>query len=765
LLAALAGTLASAPAVGAVEPPSPNRLDHPIVDVAALEPAGPDAAPRLLTLTAPDDTGVVRLSILVRDRAWAAVQEYDLDLGENGLIGADVPWLVGLGAASFVLIATDESGDTLLWSFRTDTGAGGDRIGETGGVVIDRTVHDAAAADVDGDGTTELVVATTDDDPCAGTVVDVFRSDPAVRPTGSFRVAGRGLAGGVVGAFDDDPGDDLVAYATTACPAGSVSPAAVGLVAVRLSDGAVLLDHPVPDADESPWRGLPLAADVDGDGRHEVFARDAGELVLLDPARDWARTVVGDEAMPVLFSSGTNAAARETRIAWLEVTGETGAIRSARVASRGSDLVVGASEEIPLEFGSDDQRAAMAAIGLIGSASTQGPGVAWFADVATPGCPVLIVPLAIRSCDEEVLRPGATWVATRPVLILGDDSRRRLLVAGGLGWGDDLLPLAPTPWATAPPGWWRHGPSVPFALSELRAADVTYYRDFPVPRSTMERVAAADRSTNVPGFTGSRVFLRSMPLGEDQPDPEPFETTVGALLVETEEPGRRTVARIAVPPGLESGRDGSVVNVPLGDPTLPDGSPVARWAVTVVPINDWGEVGPSVTGIVERDLVGPSLSLDVPMVTPVWPLPAKLVGASDPDTTVVVDGLGEMELDRRGRFDLVTQLAPWPQTLRLVAIDASGNVTRREVSVIGGVDYRRLPWPAIGAVVLLVVVAISSALGSRRVRAETAGTARRRLGWTWAGGSPEARPARAEADDGPRIEIEDLPPGAGLPRA
>jgi hypothetical protein len=341
------------------------------------------------------------------------------------------------------------------------------------------------------------------------------------------------------------------------------------------------------------------------------------------------------------------------------------------------------------------------------------------------------------------------------------------LVAGGLGWDVDATPSVPAPWAAAPAGWWRFGPSAPFALSELRAADLTYFRDFPVPRATVERVAAADRTTNVPGFTGSRLFVRTVSLGEGQPDPDPAVSPLEALVADRgqDADARETVARVDVPPGLEAGRDGSVVSIGLGDATLTDGTAVARWSVTVVPINDWGEVGPATTGSVERDLVGPSLALEVPMVTPVWPLPAKLTGASDPDTTVVVDGLGELELDRRGRFEVVTQLAPWPQTIRLSAVDASGNVTRREVSVVGGVDYRRFPWPTIAAVALLVLVAVSGVLGSRRVRPATSGVGPVRGRWGWSAVGLETTPARADGDDGPFIEIEELPPGGGLPRA
>ena len=136
---------------------------------------------------------------------------------------------------------------------------------------------------------------------------------------------------------------------------------------------------------------------------------------------------------------------------------------------------------------------------------------------------------------------------------------------------------------------------------------------------------------------------------------------------------------------------------------------------------------------------------------PLWPFAAALPGAAEPGATVDVDGIGPIEPDRRGRFTIETPLAPWPQTLRIVATDLSGNETVREVSVIGGVDYRRFPWELIGAVALLGAVGISGMLGSR-----------------WRRSTGGARPVSVAAgrgayyDDGPVAEIEDLPPGAGL---
>jgi hypothetical protein len=87
-------------------------------------------------------------------------------------------------------------------------------------------------------------------------------------------------------------------------------------------------------------------------------------------------------------------------------------------------------------------------------------------------------------------------------------------------------------------------------------------------------------------------------------------------------------------------------------------------------------------------------------------------------------------------------LAPWPQTVELVAIDESGNITTREFSLVGGVDYRAFPWPAILAAVLLIGAVVSAGRGSRVVN-----------------------DAPRLADSDPRPEIEELPSAGSWPRA
>jgi hypothetical protein len=376
----------------------------------------------------------------------------------------------------------------------------------------------------------------------------------------------------------------------------------------------------------------------------------------------------------------------------------------------------------------------------------QGLPSAWLGDVTEPGCPDLILPGAIMPCGAAELRPGAAWTATRPVAAMPIEGRRGLLVAAGLGWDPRLgTPATPSPWVASPPGRWRAGPSTPFALSEVRATDVAYFAEFPVPTATIDRTATGEGTTLLPGFTGTRLFVSVTPLAEEEEGPDVAPSRLAGF---SEGPGRDGMigtVRVPVPPGNESGRDGSFTSLPLSEARSGD-EPSKRWSVRVLPINDWGEVGFPVVGTVARDVVAPTFDVEIPFTTALWPYLARLPGRAEPGSTVTLEGVGEMPVDDRGRFEVATRLAPWPQTLRLTATDAAGNASTAEYSVIGGVDYRRFPWALITALALLAVVAVRglAAAGKRA-------------------GAVEATPwSLGTLDDAARPEIEELPPGAGL---
>jgi hypothetical protein len=765
----------------------PNRLDQSIVDLARLPSGGPDRGPRVLvvdemaptTLTTalvPASTGptaiapaapqpdVVHLAVLSRARTWTAVAGLDVDLASLGLGAHGAPWLIGLGPQRFALlvssIGTDRSGIVLL---RTDGGAGGSAPQEAARTTVDLAIDDAGAADVDGDGTPELVVASSSTRRggvlCQGTTIDALDAATLVLRS-AIELPGRRLAGGVIGAFDGVAGADLLAYAHWDCPIGADTPPDVGLVAIRLGDGAMIADLPVGPADADTVLGAPLRVDVEGDGRDEAVARGpGGGLTVLVPAAGWRREpLFGVDSLPLLAVDGSEPNTLP-RVAWL-VPGPGpagGSIQQARLtpttSGPGPVAVVGRLSLSLRELGSERRDLLVSVVR--GSAEAGSPPVAWWGGMADVDCADLILNGVMQPCGTSAMHPGAAWLATRPISADGDGAQRRLLVAEGVAWEPGHgLPRTPAPWAAGPPGWWRHGPSVPFALAELPAAEATAVRDVPTPGTTIDPTARGT-TTDLSGLTGERWFVRTRMLPGSAPHPGEAASVDAALLAPSVDGDRSLVARIAGPPGVEAGVEGGVAAVDLPDTTLPDGSRPQRWSVTAVAVNDWGELGAPARRTVLRDHVGPSVSLEVPFTSPFWPATTHLIGAAEPGAMVRVEGVGQVTLDPDGGFALDAALAPWPQTFRMSAIDASGNQTVREVSVIGGVDYRRFPWPTIVTAALLAAVAFSGFGGTRRVgNGGSSPTARSSSPRHW-------RQATIAADDGPFAEIEDLPPRGG----
>lgn len=740
------------PARAAIVPSdSPNRLDQPVVDVALLDRSGPDDSPRLLVVDAVEpEPGVRRLSILRRDSAWGAVSEMALDVEASGLD----PWLVRLGSTRFALLAAGGPGSdrTIVIGLQTDAGPGRLELGETGRAELTAPITDAGAADVDGDGTVELVLAVArtirEGGTCQGSTVWVLDgSSLATRAIHS--VPGRRLAGGVIGQWDDVGGEDLLAYAYDNCPARPDTASEASLIALRLRDGESILDRP----DLAPITSSPLPPirlDLDGAGTHEALAMIGDGLAVLDPSADWRPTGLDSvQGYPVVAADRAEPGDQGVRVAWIQLGQEAGPATtlvrrdpSGAIETRGLDRLVDSDVEISrLQSGIRE---------VLAAGRRQTPASGWIGATSDEGCLDLLLPGAMLVCGKPVMRAGAAWNGTRPLTVVLDGPDRRLLIAAGLELdGEVPLVRTPSPWATGPPGWWRHGPSGPFALAELSAGDATYYREFPVPRSSIERTTAPDATTAVPGFTGVRLFVKVAALNPEVPDPADVVTLDAFIAEPASAGGAIDVLRIPVPPGVEAGREGGFARVSLGGVTLADGSRADRWSVAVVPINDWGEIGSVVASIVIRDAIGPSLVIEPPFTSPVWPFTASIPGAAEPRSSVTVAGVGPVDLDRRGQFTIQTPLAPWPQTLLVTATDASGNVTRREVSVVGGVDYRRFPWATIVAAALLVAVVASGIIGDR---------------WRRVVGRSGQTPMRTTftRDAGPIAEIEDLPPGGGL---
>lgn len=90
--------------------------------------------------------------------------------------------------------------------------------------------------------------------------------------------------------------------------------------------------------------------------------------------------------------------------------------------------------------------------------------------------------------------------------------------------------------------------------------------------------------------------------------------------------------------------------------------------------------------------------------TPVAPLSFSVPvrGRTEPGATVVVDGVPAV-VQADGSFEAEVQAGPIPRDVRIQVTDRVGNSAQHTLSVVGLVDFRRLPW--IPVVALLTVLA------------------------------------------------------------
>ena len=140
----------------------------------------------------------------------------------------------------------------------------------------------------------------------------------------------------------------------------------------------------------------------------------------------------------------------------------------------------------------------------------------------------------------------------------------------------------------------------------------------------------------------------------------------------------------------------------------------ASWRTAVVSIGPRGEVSAAVHAQVAVDAAAPALVLARPFLSPPWPFTTTLHGTTEPGATVQLDGR-DIPVSRDGSFTITSQLLPWPQRLELRAEDPTGNETVLSADVIGGLDYRRLPWAAILVVTLVAATVIASLRSPRPV--------------------------------------------------
>lgn len=730
-----------------------SLLERPMVDVAEA-PAGNDPTrPRLLVIDAVRPTpGAVRLAILERAGSWTELTSAEIALrpADGGAVrpvwALDAPWMLRVEDRSMLVIANATVEDA-AYVTRVDIvvdEAGRERLLQGPIARLPFPVDDAGIADVHADGQPSLVVASArtvrDRGTCQSSTLLVV--DPVdLATTAALTVRDLRVAGGIIGRFDEAPGDDLLAYAYPNCPAGPDTSDEARAVVVSLLDGTVRWDAPV--AAVSGFLGSPLLIERPARTRDEAIVRGARDLVHLAWRGTWTATPIADASVAPLAAASTTTGSpgsdAPVTIAWLDAARGRSSVGIARLTD--GTVTVGS---IPsTDIGAERWARILAADRDAARAGT--PPVA-FPMAIDDGCVDLLLAGAVVGCGSDTPRDGPTWTGTRPIAVLGTGPAARLLIASGIGWEGGRLPGTPSPDMTGVPGWWRHGPSVPFVLAEADPAEVTPVRQFPVPGATVASVAGAGDRAEMAAYTGTRLFasVRSAPPGLLEP---PGSSALEVLEGVAGDPfERRIVTRVPVPPGAESGLDGGPTRVSLG----PAGASDGRWLVALVPVDDVGEVGWPVIRFVVRDEDAPALEVPVPFMSPVWPAQAELAGVAEPGATVRVDGGAPLALDGRGRFTFRASLAPWPQTFRVTATDAVGNSTTRDLSVVGGLDYRQVPLDAVLAGLLLVAAVLGGLFGSRRLRG--------------AGPRGASLPTRVGSDGEPMPELEELPSGGSASR-
>lgn len=109
---------------------------------------------------------------------------------------------------------------------------------------------------------------------------------------------------------------------------------------------------------------------------------------------------------------------------------------------------------------------------------------------------------------------------------------------------------------------------------------------------------------------------------------------------------------------------------------------IHRWEVTYAP-----ESGPAVTAVAERSL---------------FELSATVTGTADPETRIVVDG-EPVAVAADGRFTHPVSAVPWPRMIAVRAVDPFGTERMVGIEVVGFIDARGLPWPAMVATATIVI--------------------------------------------------------------
>jgi len=645
----------------------------------------------------------------------------------------------------------------------------------------------SGAADVDGDGTRELVLIgqpSIDDTDCLGRILFVF--DGASLSTRRADDLGPiDVEGAAIGRLGPGHGQVLVAQIRQSCAFNSPGPDAV--VAIDLLDGSTRAVLPLNHADSAPIGPLiPLIVDRNGDGIDEAIVRDGQIVYSFDPANNGQATIESNTGQIPFAVVDPR---RSPRLL-LDLPG-----------LGGSSSQIGLMELPPTRPG-DPQAGPIVSIGTRTRAASglANPGLematdpaaappVWSGDLVGDGCTEVIVPEAIfQRCPDAAtgwtVKSGPAWLQTTPLLAYGDTGSRRLLVAAGVGWQTDRFGLAvpaPSLSGIGEPGAWRAGPSSPFVLQVLDATDIGYFELYPTPAVDIDPNLTDDRPAKMilGGAGGDRIFVRLTPGAEGPAGGTPTPGTVPADPGNADDylrsPPRLDLLRIATIPVSDASTAGAnpgaaFVTIPDGDgqgPGTTDGPPptAGAWDVEAMSLNAYGEPSAIAIGHVAIDRTGPNVVVDPPFLSATWPFSAPIRGVAEPNARVRLGDGPYVKAALNGAFELRSQLAPWPQDLTIQAVDQRGNTTNVTISVVGGIDYRRLPWQAVLITAILLGAAITTWGGPSFLRRRTPGAAAggpRQIGRQRSlDGRPTARSRqRGWPDAGVEAtaEIEDLPP-------
>ena len=701
-----------------------------------------------------DATGA-RLTVLERDGAWTERGDHArgprptelraaaASRGSSGLAATGSRW------------SPPRSSTSGRASPRIDVvdGCNGPAIVVRDAVSLDATIEDAGAADIDADGTPDLVLAQTDlassDSSCRGSTIRAYRDGDL---GAGVDVASDALVdSGVIGPFDAiarrRPGrlrhagvhrrDRCLGVGGPAHvpPHGRHARGDAAAPSSRICRASIAAPVRARHRRRRPRRA-PRAA-----RRRAEHHRPERRLVAHRPRDRGCPAARPPRRPPVAGRHDTGPTGR--RVAWLQPSttvvgsiglddvqrGPDGALHIGPARARWAPTpprVAGGSRWRPWRppaAGRSPGRAVATGGGARTRGADRGP------DLRRRG----------RRAGTDVGRgPARPWHPRR--------RRRRLLVAVGLDVQDGTrLPITPDPWADGSGGRWRAGPSARFALAEV---DEHLAGSPPIARPVV----------GGPGRTGSRGDhrgrRRDAPVrgrgrtreGEppSQADLDSVAAVVGDAAIRRD---RRARAARRAAGGSASGVDRGEVSVPLAGRALgrrrargqlvDDRHPVHRRRRRRRRLRRHACVRDD--GSAAGRPAGPAAQ----------PGLARRGDAARDDRAGRHGAPGEGDgpsvvADATGAFTIETPLAPWPQQLQVEATDASGNVATLAVSVVGGVDYRTFPWAAISALLVLAAVVLSGVLGTRRRR----------------GGPP--RPPVDHDQDGPWPELEELAPGDGL---